>query len=107
MPLPRSLRTVAPALVLGACIGCSSPLTEAECHAFADHIIELAANTATELEANAPASPTAPEDALDPIRARGEARRAELVERCSKSPRAAFDCAMAADSVVALRACKR
>ena len=83
MPLPRSLRTVAPALVLGACIGCSSPLTEAECHAFADHIIELAANTATELEANAPASPTAPEDALDPIRARGEARRAELVERCS------------------------
>ncbi len=92
-------------------VGCAAKPTSTECEAFADHIIDLAARTANEVEVEVEVEVAAKRahtaGMADPVRARGEARRAELIDRCVASPRPAFECAMAADSLSALRACKR
>ena len=90
-------------------VGCAAKPTSTECEAFADHIIDLAARTANEVEVEVEVAAKRAQTAgmADPVRARGEARRAELIDRCVASPRPAFECAMAADSLSALRACKR
>jgi len=95
------------ALSASSVVGCAAKPTSTECEAFADHIIDLAARTANEVEVEVTAKRTQTAGMADPVRARGEARRAELIDRCVASPRAAFECAMAADSLSALRACKR
>lgn len=94
-------------LMANTLVACSAKPTRAECEAFADHIIDVAASTANAVEAEAATTEVKAAGMADPVRQRGEARRAELIERCASSPRAALDCAMAADSLGALRACKR
>jgi hypothetical protein len=94
-------------LTASTMMACSAKPTGPECEAFADHIIDLAASTANAVEAEATASDVKAAGMADPVRQRGEARRAELIERCASSPRTALDCAMAANSLGALRACKR
>ena len=82
-------------------LGCTPRPNAEECAAFADHMIQIAHDTASSV-----AAPNGDEaGSNDPVRERGEARRAELIERCTKSPKSAYDCAMAAKDLTALRRC--
>jgi hypothetical protein len=95
------------AIAAAGTLGCSAPLSNTECEAFANHIIDLATATANAVEVEVTTRQGQALGMADPVRARGEARRADLVRRCTTSPRTAYECAMAADSLAALRECNR